>query len=259
MAVAEALPLELAKQFATPGGSGQVPASPGPYEPSPSGSAGTCGSPWSPATPAVHMAGGVNAFGMPPASSPMASPCPSPQATPGRSPRRLVRFSGAVPAMPGKPTLHLVMPMVAQNAATSAASPSAATMSPVRATSGAVTATLSPVRRAGGCQKSPVTFAAMAMSPGAEIRHNAVTFGIPLNLTTSTSAPVPVRSAVGGVLAPSPTARVSGLPATAVAGSPFGAIPALPVPHSTSTRQPFTRPIATPLVGSLPRRAAGGA
>jgi len=54
------------------------------------------------------------------------------------------------------------------------------------------------------------SFGQAAMSPGAEIRRNAASFGIPLKLQSQPGEvvmPLPVRTASGAVLAPSPVGR----------------------------------------------------
>jgi len=243
-----ALPLEFAASHEEQVPQAQVPTPASPDASPYAGSTYTCGSPygspWSPATPAVQASTGMNAFGMPPSG-------PSPGLTqmilqsaqpikPGALPGvRAVVVANSPPPSPG-----------VRRVVVGVSSPIVVKRSPVQG-SPAVFARVAPA--------SPATFGSMALSPGAEIRKNAANFGIPLNLRTTkteVSAPVPIRSAVGGVLAPSPTARVNNLPAT-TAASPFGFAP---VPMLPGGQQPlFTRPIATPLTGSLPRRAAGGA
>lgn len=55
--------------------------------------------------------------------------------------------------------------------------------------------------------QSPISYGKVALSPGGEIRRNAASLGIPLNLRTlpgESAVPVPVRSG-GMVVAPSPT------------------------------------------------------
>mmetsp|Transcript_429 Transcript_429/g.1049 ORF Transcript_429/g.1049 Transcript_429/m.1049 type:complete len:210 (-) Transcript_429:88-717(-) len=105
----------------------------------------------------------------------------------------------------------------------------------------------------GTFHQAGTTFAPMAMSPTTEIRHNAISFGIPLNLRTEVTAPLPVRTTSGALVAPSPTTRTTttvhmAQPAMAMTGPGMGAPPI----H-------FIRSIATPLTASQPRRAVGGA
>lgn len=216
----------------------EPPKSPSPC-PSPyAASSYSCGSPWSPATPAVY---GGNAFGLSGGGSPTASPGPSPMSNAGGpqgSPMRLVLG----PVVPGgnMPT-RVVMPAMPQLRGTGN-TPKAATAVP------------------HVVRTSPVVVQGVAMSPGAAIRQNAVTFGIPLDLRPAPQeiaggpVPVPVRLVEGGaVLAPSPTARVDGLPSPPT----FGLVPEMP---QLGSGPPLAiRRIVTPQVGSLPRSAAGGA
>lgn len=94
---------------------------------------------------------------------------------------------------------------------------------------------------------APANFSPMCMSPGTQIRHNAVSLGIPLSLRAApgeVSAPVPVRASAGAPVAPSPTAQGG----------------RVMLPPGTQEHPPaFLRHIVTPLTGSRPRRAAGGA
>merc|ERR1740129_1362782 len=171
------------------------------------------------------MASGTNAFGMA-------------HGHPPASPVRMVLSSATPMTLPGV------------RAVIAAAGPAA--QSPVRMSSVRKSPKPSVVygARPGACPASPATFGNLVLSPGAEIRRNAANFGIPLNLrqnTTEGVAPVPIRSGVGGcVLAPSPTARVQGLPVTTVQGSPFAPVPQLP---GSAGGFPFNRPIVTPLTG----------
>merc|ERR1740116_774764 len=64
--------------------------------------------------------------------------------------------------------------------------------------------------------------ASPAMSPGAEIRRNAASFGIPLSLETAPGElpmPLPVRTNSGAIVAPSPVARGSAAPPSSPATS----------------------------------------
>mmetsp|Transcript_70919 Transcript_70919/g.163964 ORF Transcript_70919/g.163964 Transcript_70919/m.163964 type:complete len:218 (+) Transcript_70919:66-719(+) len=99
-------------------------------------------------------------------------------------------------------------------------------------------------------QPSPTNAGQVAMSPTSQIRHNAVSFGIPLNLNASVGevvAPLPVRTTSGVLLAPSPTTR------SIVAQAPASTAP---VPTVSA---PLVRSMATPFTGVQPRRAVGGA
>eukprot|EP00930_Biecheleria_cincta_P092791 TRINITY_DN8283_c0_g1_i1.p1 TRINITY_DN8283_c0_g1~~TRINITY_DN8283_c0_g1_i1.p1 ORF type:complete len:240 (+),score=32.80 TRINITY_DN8283_c0_g1_i1:66-785(+) len=74
--------------------------------------------------------------------------------------------------------------------------------------------------------RSPLMVGTMPQSPGAVIRQNAASMGIPLHLRSSpgeVSAPVPVRSFFGVAAAPSPGARPA---------------PSAPVPVSMATGLP---------------------
>eukprot|EP00408_Alexandrium_pacificum_P030459 CAMPEP_0171270186 /NCGR_PEP_ID=MMETSP0790-20130122/60577_1 /TAXON_ID=2925 /ORGANISM="Alexandrium catenella, Strain OF101" /LENGTH=206 /DNA_ID=CAMNT_0011739011 /DNA_START=21 /DNA_END=641 /DNA_ORIENTATION=+ len=102
----------------------------------------------------------------------------------------------------------------------------------------------------GVAQVMPVGTTQMAMSPTTEIRQNAVSFGIPLNVGYGDiGAPLPIRTHSGVLLAPSPTSRSNGaapvLPPTIAAGA-------------LSSVQTI-RAVATPLTASHTRRAVGGA
>mmetsp|Transcript_12781 Transcript_12781/g.37999 ORF Transcript_12781/g.37999 Transcript_12781/m.37999 type:complete len:210 (-) Transcript_12781:172-801(-) len=96
----------------------------------------------------------------------------------------------------------------------------------------------------------------VAMSPGAEIRRNAASFGIPLVLRArpgEVAAPVPVIRTAAGIVAPSPVAR-------------GGPVAGFHLAHASARGQELRviRSIVTPLsremaAAALPRRAAGGA
>mmetsp|Transcript_1755 Transcript_1755/g.5553 ORF Transcript_1755/g.5553 Transcript_1755/m.5553 type:complete len:216 (-) Transcript_1755:63-710(-) len=106
----------------------------------------------------------------------------------------------------------------------------------------------------GPAPASPAVCAPVAMSPTTQIRHNAASFGIPLNASYGEiGAPLPIRSQGGVLLAPSPTTRSSCVPPPAVPQAPAAFAVGAPGPL------PFIRSIATPLTASHPRRAAGGA
>jgi len=223
------------------------------------GSTYTCGSPWSPMTPAVvsrATSGSLNAFGM----------SPNPQ-SPG-----LVRRDSGVGVVHAQPVASRIVsgPMPVAQA------------SPVR---------VGPVRT------TRVTFAPSPTSPGAEIRRNAANFGIPLNLRAgdevSAPVPVPVRTVQGAIVAPSPMSRQQLQAGGAVPSSSSSSLPAQPVvafgafttaagapqlqfqpqmvpvaAAGTCQQQPqmqqqppaFLRSIVTPLThASRPRKAAGGA
>jgi hypothetical protein len=86
-------------------------------------------------------------------------------------------------------------------------------------------------------------------SPGTQIRQNAISLGIPLNLRAApaeVSAPVPVRVCATGPVVPSPTTRQAWPTVTMIPGAQE---------HPPA----FLRHIVTPLTASRPRRAAGGA
>jgi hypothetical protein len=86
-------------------------------------------------------------------------------------------------------------------------------------------------------------------SPGTQIRQNAISLGIPLNLRSAPAevcAPVPVRVCATGPVLPSPTTRQAWPTMTMLPGAQE---------HPPA----FLRHIVTPLTASRPRRAAGGA
>lgn len=106
-----------------------------------------------------------------------------------------------------------------------------------------------PAQMVAGAQMSPVSFGPVCTSPGTQIRQNAVSLGIPLSLRAAPGevcAPVPVRVYGSAPLAPSPTAHG------------VGAAPVM-MPGAQERPPAFLRQIVTPLTGSRPRRAAGGA
>mmetsp|Transcript_54491 Transcript_54491/g.117975 ORF Transcript_54491/g.117975 Transcript_54491/m.117975 type:complete len:220 (+) Transcript_54491:45-704(+) len=101
---------------------------------------------------------------------------------------------------------------------------------------------------------SPTGFA-QALSPGAEIRRNATSLGIPLHLQLrpgEAGAPVPVRGATGHVVMPSPVARGGAPPQPPI-------FPDYRVSGHPQQPPELIRHIVTPLSGSRPRRAKGGA
>mmetsp|Transcript_170183 Transcript_170183/g.545768 ORF Transcript_170183/g.545768 Transcript_170183/m.545768 type:complete len:240 (-) Transcript_170183:206-925(-) len=221
---AMSLEMDVDDEVAAPEGQATVTPGTSPMDLASPWAVSSCGSPWSPVTPAVNRSSGnVSAFGM------------------ARAPNTIGHA--------------LVLPIGALNS-------SSTTMS-TPTTSGGCTAQTCLVRvvqvlGSPGAQmnKPRVTFAPSPTSPGAIIRKNAASFGIPLNLRSSAqAAPVPVRSLEGSVVAPSPSACVSG------GGCPaaFGNLSAQPAAVRVQPPPQILRSIVTPLSHSRPFRAAGGA